>query len=466
MTMTARAGTERVDVVVVGAGLAGLVCARRLLQAGLRVALLEADGRIGGRAHGTEAGGACFDLGGQWVGPGQERVLALIDELGLSTFLTANEGRHLLSVGGRLRTYRGTIPLISPRALLELGRATAHTYGASWLLPADLRPNHRTAHKDARSVEDLAGRLRTPEARALFDAAFRTVFGAEPRDVSLLFYLAYVRAGGGFFHLVDVQGGAQERRLQRGVYGLAAALAAPLGDALRLGAPVRRIAADGDGVEVSGDGFAVRGRRAVVTVPPQLRARIAFDPPLPADRTALLAGCRMGSAVKVHALYPGGPFWRDRGLSGQAVCGEGPLSVLFDNTSHDGRQAALVGFVMGDEARRFGARDPEERRRAILDQLAHLFGREGGAAAELLVHDWTQEAWTGGCPVASPPPGVLHGRAGALRAPHGPVHFAGTETAARYPGYLDGAVSSGERAAAEVLRGHPPAAATGSARCM
>jgi monoamine oxidase len=446
--------TEQTDVVVVGAGLAGLVCARRLRKAGRRVVLLEADGRVGGRAHGTEAGGACFDLGGQWVGPGQERVLSLIDELGLATFPTANEGRHLLSVGGRLRTYRGTIPLplLSPRALLELGGATARTYGASWLLPADLRATARTARYDARSVEDLAGRLRTPEARALFDAAFRTVFGAEPRDVSLLYFLAYVRAGGGFFHLVDVKGGAQERRLVRGVYGIAAALAAPLREVLRLRAPVRRIAADSDGVEVSGEGFAVRAGRAVVAVPPQQLARIALDPPLPAERTALLQGCRMGGAVKVHALYAR-PFWRDRGLSGQAVCGEGPLSVLFDNTSHDNGQAALVGFVVGDEARRFGARDPEERRRALLDQLAHLFGREAAAPAELLVHDWTQEAWTGGCPVASPPPGVFDGRAEALRAPHGRIHFAGTETAARYPGYLDGAVSSGERAAAEVQRG-------------
>jgi monoamine oxidase len=437
-----------VDVAIVGAGLAGLVCAARLVEAGASVRVLEASDRVGGRTRGLELHGAPFDLGGQWIGPGQDRAIALVRELGLETFETPHEGEHVIDAGGRLHRYRGTIPWLGVRPLAELGLAVARTYARSMRVPLEgSLARHDRVDRD--SVEALVSAL-GPSARGVFDGAFRTVFGAEAREVSLLWYLLYARAGGGFFRLVDVEGGAQERRIVEGAYTLAARLHAKLGDRVALGAPVSRVVQKDDGVELHARDEVVRAKRAVLAVPLGKVSEIAFEPALPRARIELAERARMGATVKVHAIYAR-PFWRERGLSGQAVSGRGPISVLFDNTSHHGRVAALVAFVVGDEARRWSARPPEERRRAVLDRIAEWLGAQAREPIEYLEHDWSEERWVGGCPVASPPPGVLASRATALREPSGRVHFAGTETATRNIGYLDGAISSGERAAREVI---------------
>jgi monoamine oxidase len=287
----------------------------------------------------------------------------------------------------------------------------------------------------------------------VFDTAFRTVFGAEAEEVSLAWYLFYTGAGGGFFRLVDVEGGAQETRFREGAHALAARLADSLGERVVLNSPVEKIRQTQDGVEIAGAGSRTVSRRAVVAVPLTLIPKIEFDPPLPAARIELARGMRMGATAKVLVLYPR-RFWRDRGLSGQTVAsGRGPLTVAFDNSSEDGRQAALVGFIVGNEARAWTRKSCEERRRVLLDQLSGWFGPEAREPTEIIDHDWSQEPWVQGCPVASPPPGLSIARAECLREPAGRIHWAGTETATKNPGYLDGAVRSGERAAAEALRG-------------
>lgn len=434
------------DVAVVGAGLSGLVCARRLVAAGKRVVVLEASARVGGRMFGREIDGTLFDLGGQWLGPGQARIQALTDELGIATSPTPHEGAHLLGTGKEKLRYRGVIPPMKIAALGGMGWALAQTYARSWRVALDGTPSAASASWDERTVEDLVGSL-APQGRAAFLAAFRTVFGAEPRDVSLLWYLFYLRAGGGFFKLVDVEGGAQERRFVGGAYSIPLRLAKELGDAVELGAPVRRVLQAGEGVDVVTDRRTVRARRVVVALPPTMAKRIDFDPPMPAARAELAEKMRMGATVKMLALYDE-PFWRAAGLSGQSAT-DGLLSVVFDNSM--GEHFALVGFIVGDNARAWTARDPEEREAAALAQLADLYGPAAASPRVFVTHDWATEEWTGGCPVDSPPPGIYAGRARALREPHGLVHWAGTETATAHAGYLDGAVSAGERAAVEVL---------------
>jgi monoamine oxidase len=441
------------DAIVVGAGLSGLVCAHRLRASGASVRVMEARDRVGGRTLSAPHGAATFDHGGQWIGPTQARAIALARELGVETFPTYDEGRHALVVGGRRSTYRGIIPRISPLGLAGLGIAIARLEThARRILPASPWSARGAAALDARSAESIAGTLRHPAARAAFDAAVRTVFGADAGSLSLLYMAWYARAGGGFFDLVGVRGGAQERRFVRGAQSLSIELLDRVGrDAVTLGSPVVRVAQSASRVEVTTRRETLSAKLAVVAVPPPLLANVAFEPALPPSRTRIIEGSEMGRTIKVLVLYERA-FWRDAGLSGQAVFGGSPLSVVFDNGSKDGAQPALVGFVVGELARAWSGRRAEERRAAVLASLAQAFGDEALRPTEYVEHDWTTEEFSRGCPVALLRPGILSAHGAALREPAGRVHWAGTETASSFPGYLEGAIEAGERAAREVLQ--------------
>jgi monoamine oxidase len=199
------------------------------------------------------------------------------------------------------------------------------------------------------------------------------------------------------------------------------------------------------------DGGAVRARRAVVALPPALAAGLGHDPPLPAARAALGRAMPMGAVIKCLAAYPA-PFWRARGLSGTGTSLRGPLAAAFD-TSPDGPGApgVLLGFLEGREARALGGAPPAERRAAVLDAFARLLGPEAREPAEYVERDWTAEDRSGGGYAGVMAPGGWTAHGPALRAPAGRIHWAGTETAEVWCGYMDGAVRSGRRAAGEVL---------------
>lgn len=444
---------RQVDVCIVGGGIAGLSCARILADGGATVAVLEARGRVGGRTESARIGGATFDLGGQWLGPTQQRMLKLCGDLGIETFPTFDRGARVLDVAGKRQTYKGTIPKMSPRKLVALQRALMRTERMAKRIPADAPWDaEEAAGLDAQSIAVWSRPLlRHPTTRATFNVAVRTIFGAEASEVSTLYFLWLCRVAGGFTPLVEVSDGAQETRFVEGAQRVSLAIAEHLGDAVAVSAPVRRIEQDGNGVTVRSDAGEVRARRCVVAMPPVMNARIEFDPPLPVAREHLAQRFPMGSYIKWHALYEA-PFWRDDGLSGEAVFTDPrPVSVSFDNTSHDGAQPALVGFVAGAQARELARRSPGERRDAVLEALARAFGPAARRATEYVDKDWQAEVWTRGCPVAFLPPGVLTGYGPALREPAGRIHWAGTETATEWSGYMEGAVQSAGRAAAEVL---------------
>jgi monoamine oxidase len=442
---------DRVDVVVVGAGFAGLATAAALQSAGLTVAVCEARDRVGGRTWTKTVGGGRFDLGGQWVGPGQHRLLALADRLGVATFPTHHAGAKVLDDGRRTRRYTGTIPRLNVLELLELHLALRRIDKLTALVSArDPASSPEAEALDARTVADVAGRLRSARVRGILDAALGSIFGVRASEMSLLWFLAYLRAGGGLMKLCEIEGGAQERRFAGGAGGLAEAWAATLG-CVYTSAPVRRIAhgspaaPDGD-VVVTTDRGAIAARRAVLAVPPPLAARIELDPPGPARRDQLLGRHAMGAIVKVIVAYEQ-PFWRAAGFSGEAVATQpSPVAVTFDNCLPDGT-ASLLCFVQADAARRW-AGDAT----AVLAPLTRWFGGAARHPIAIEAVDWTAETWSGGCPTAVGAPGALTSARTALREPIGRIHVAGTESATEWTGYIEGALESGERAAREVMR--------------
>lgn len=451
MTEEMSARTTDADVVIVGAGLAGLSAARALVDAGARVVVLEARDRVGGRTLGREICGRVLDLGGQWIGPGQDRLEKLARELGVQTFPTYHKGKKILYRNGKLSHYTGTIPSLPLPGLLVLQWALSKLDGLTNRVPAS-QPSSMddAAAFDGQTVETFAQKyMPRADVRDLFNAAVRVVFGAEPHEMSMLYFLTYLRAGGGLMKLVEIEGGAQERRFVGSSQELSIRLAAKIGDALVLSSPVRRIEQTDTGVVVTSDKQTVRASYAIVAIPPPLANRIDFQPLLPVTRDALASRMPMGSAAKCIAIYDE-PFWREEGFSGEAVTSEGPLSVVFDNCSHDGTVSALLGFVMGDEARLFSTRPAAERREAVLDSLGKMFGDKARTPKEYIEFDWSAEEWSRGCPVANMTPGAMLSCGATLRAPVGRVHWAGTETATEWTGYMEGALQSGERAAREI----------------
>ena len=445
------------SVIVVGAGLSGLACARRLADEGVDVVVVEARDRVGGRTLSRRHRGAVFDHGGQWIGPSQHRVQRLASELGLGTFPQFHDGAKVVRVGERIRTYRGAIPRVGLGALLaiELGLRRLDRRAARVPLDAPLLTDDG-AGTDRTTLADLRDRL-VPhrDARALFDVAVRTVFGAESQQLSALYFMFYANSGGGFRRLVEIEHGAQESRFVEGAQALSERLADRLGrERIRLSFPVERITRSDVGVTILGPSGELASERAVVAVPPPLAAAMVWDPPLPAPRRHRLEAATMGHTIKVMGFYDL-PTWRERGLSGEAVCTTGPISCVFDATPLLGRPGCLLGFVVGRDAQAWAQAPAEQRRASALRTFEELLGVPAASAVDYVEHDWARETWTGGCPVAHLPPGALARAAevepGAAEAPTGRVHWAGTETARHWQGYLEGALEAAERAAAEVL---------------
>jgi monoamine oxidase len=457
------------DVAIVGAGLAGLVAARRLVAAGQRPLVVEARDRVGGRLLNEEIGdGKVVEVGGQWIGPTQERLAALAAELGVGTFPTHDQGRHLIEMAGKRTSYTGALTdarvglvrelsrAIPPLALADLEQARARLDRMAREVPLEepwMAP--RAASWDSQTFATWVQRnTRTEGARRLFELATEAVWAAEPSDVSLLHVLFYTRSGGGFNTLVGTGGGAQQDRFHGGSQRIALLMAAELGAGqVRLGVPVRAIEHSESGVTLHAPaGLVVRARRAIVAIPPTLAGRVAYDPPLPARRDQLTQRMPQGTVIKTMAIYQS-PFWREEGLSGQATSDAGPARVVFDNSPPDGSPGVLLGFLEGRLARQWGARPAAERSAAVLSGHARLFGERAARPERFIERVWAEEEWTRGCYGCLMTTGGWTEYGRALRAPIGPLHWAGAETATVWNGYMDGAVQSGERAAAEVLSG-------------
>jgi monoamine oxidase len=446
------------DVIVIGAGLAGLTAARELAAADYDVIVLEARDRVGGRvlSH-TMAGGHIVDVGGQFVGPTQRRVLGLAGELGVATHPIFTGGRTVLELGGLRYDYR-TVPRLNPVQLADAGRALFSLDRMARRVPVQAPWQAAgAAADDARTLADWARRnVRTRLGRFAVEAFSQGVLACEPGEVSLLHVLFYLRAAGGFRQLTEVAGAAQQDRFAGGSQLIALRMAEHLGpDRVWLGAPVTRIEQGSSRVVAYSDAGVATGRRAVVAAPPALAGRISYDPPLPADRDQLTQAAPMGSVIKCLAAYDE-PFWRAAGYNGQATS-DGPAArVTFDTGPPDGSPGVLLGFVTGGEARRLARAGPAQRRTEVLASFARYFGPAAARPADYAEHDWTADPWTRGCYGAHFPPGTWTQFGPALRRPVGLLHWAGTETATEWSGYMDGAVQSGKRVAAEILDTLPP----------
>lgn len=444
-----------VDVVVVGAGLAGLSAARTVARSGRSVVVLEARDRVGGRTEGGVLAGHPVELGGTWLGEGHTEMYRLVAELGLETFPTWNDaGTLLLDLGGRrsrMRPHKGATPRLNPVALADLAQGLAR-FGrlARSVDPAAPWAHPRAALLDGQTFESWIRRtLRTPTGRAYFRVLAEAVHAADATDLSLLHTLFYTASNGDLETLISVDRGAQKDRVVGGSVRVAERLAEDLD--VRLGAAVSGLVQDDHGVTVTTRGGAhLRAARAVVALPPTLAGRLHHSPPLPAWRDQLTQRVPAGTVVKCLAAYPT-PFWRDRGRNGQAVSDTGPVKVTFDVSPPGAEVGVLLGFVEGGEARRWQRLTAERRRAAVLDRFRRLFGPQAADPVSYVEKDWSAEEFTRGCYGAHFGPGTGTAYGPVLREPVGRIHWAGAEYAVEWSGYMEGAVRSGRTTAEAVL---------------
>lgn len=451
---TAASSRQATDVIVVGAGFAGLTCARALRRAGHSVIVLEADDRVGGRTKAATLAGETIDIGGQWVGPTQTHLLALAADYGVKTVEQYADGENIIDIHGRMARYRGETPALAPKDLEEFVTAVATLEAAAaklqpprpWLAP-------EAGAWDAQTVESwMLANVAGEPSRQLLRGLVRAVMSSETADVSLLSLLAYVASAGSLDALIATRGGAQDSLFPGSVWQIAAKIADELGTSVVLGAPVSRIEQDESGVAVTSERGTWRAKRIVVTAPPALAARISYSPPLSAQRDGLTQRMPLGSVIKVALAYEK-PFWREQGLSGLVISDRTEFGPWFDRGTPLTRGGALVGFFDGAPARRWSDRTAADRRARVLDDLALYFGEQARHPVDYVEEVWTRAPFNRGGYVSVPGPGVLTGFGPALLDPVGRIHWAGTETAEAWAGYIDGAIRSGERAAREVIAG-------------
>lgn len=453
---------RKVDVVVVGAGISGLMAAYRIARKGRSVLVVEARDRVGGRVlnHHLRTGGT-IEAGGAFIGPTQSHIKALADDLGIGTFKEYATGKNVYVSSNPLlgrQEFTGTVPP-DPLILLDAALALQKLNDFAATMPVDAPWEHpKAAEWDRITLGDWIRRntLNSKGIEGLIRAWTQPGFGADPDQLSLLFVIHYIACSGNETHVgtfernSDTVGGAQESRFVGGSQRIPLHLAQRLGDRVALGAAVTRIEhLDGRAVVRTTRGN-VACRRVIVAAPPRQVLGIDFAPGMPAGRQALLTRLRMGRLMKCDAVYDK-PFWRTDGLTGFGLSDSGAVRVAFDNGVRNTGHGILLAFVGGSTWNQYGTLSVAERRKAVLEGFASMFGPQALKPIEYTEHDWTKERWTRGGPVAIYGPGVMSTYGRHIARPFGRVHWAGTETATYWNGYMDGAVRAGKRAAIEVL---------------
>ncbi|MGB3763736.1 MAG: FAD-dependent oxidoreductase [Ornithinimicrobium sp.] len=442
------------DVVIIGAGLSGLIAAREVLAAGYEPVMLEANDRVGGRILTQDVGGVPLELGAQWIGDTHHRMQSLATELGIEIFDQFDSGQTSYELTDEVLREnvfreRHAHELIGIERVLRLLDEMAATVPveAPWLAPqADVWDRLTVGQWfDAQGLG--------PVARELLEICTVGILAVPTVEVSLLCLLQNLQVCGVTAELLaESEGGAQTKRFVGGTSLIPQRLAAALGERVILDAPALTVDYSADQVTVTcRGGLVATGRRLVVALSPTLAGRLMYDPPLPGVRDQMTQRVPQASAHKMFALYDE-PFWRDEGLNGQLISSAGPARMSNDSCLPEGGgPGILLAFLEGESARVAGRWSTADRHDALRAELGRHFGPRGGVPTQIVERGWAEEQWTRGCYNSNfGPCGLLH-FADALSRPIGPITWAATETATAWAGYMEGAVQAGQRAARESL---------------
>ena len=444
------------DAIVVGAGFAGLRTAQRLVAAGRSVTVLEARDRVGGRICPGEIAGRSIDLGGMWLGPTQQRLDQLTSEIGMQRYPTWLEGECSIEFRGRFGRAPGEDfdRILGTPNRLRLLKLNWELERLCKNLPVTAPWDHPKADElDAQTVASwTAQRTSSPDVQHLMNLVCQAVFCTEARELSMLYFAFYCKAAGGLLVLLaGGPGGAQNFLFDGGLHQAAQHLADDLAGHIELDAPVVAVEQTEERVSViTAGGETHTASRLVLAIPPPLAREITWAPGLSQDRARLLARQTMGSTIKGWLAYET-PFWRETQHNAFVMTDTSAFSPAFDATPPGSSIGLIAGFFESVEGRSVAESSPQERRDIAISTLVRHLGARAAHPIAYVDKDWTAEQWSRGCYGATMPPGVLTTVGHLMRTPFGLVHWAGTETATEWSGYVEGALESGDRAAREVL---------------
>jgi monoamine oxidase len=442
--------------IIVGAGYAGISTARALHNAGKKFMILEARDRPGGRIHTHSINDDLYiDLGGQWIGPSQDRIYEWAKLTNTPLFETYNDGKNIIALRQQISTYTGLIPKIAPLSLISIDLAIKKLEKMARSINLVQPWLSKNAHRyDAVSLEYWLGKnTYTRAAYQVLRAGLETVLACSPSEVSLLHLLFYIRSGRDLNTLISIENGAQLHRFEGGAQRPLNVVVEQLpAQSLRLSCPVKGISQYESHVVVHSEQGDFTAATAVVAIPPTLASHIHYFPALPHRRIQLMQRIPMGHVVKCYAIYKK-PFWRDAGFSGQSLADaeSSLLQCTFDNSPHNAQYGILMGFSIAERARRLMDMPENERRQSVLHTLSQYFGSEALSPQYYLDKSWAEESWSGGCYTGIMPTGAWTQFGSALREPCGRILWAGTETSEYWNGYIEGAIRSGEKAAAMAM---------------
>jgi monoamine oxidase len=443
------------DVIVVGAGISGMIAARRVLEAGLTTLVLDADERVGGRVLTQEViPGVPIELGAQWIGDTHERMFRLAAELGVETYPQFDDGEtsYELAGSGVLRENQFHARFASELKELELVLRRLDVLAADVPVEAPWQAPRATEWDGITAGAWYDAQGLSVVARTLLEICTVGILAVPTAEVSFLHLLFTIQTCGVTADLyAESEGGAQTTRFVGGTSEIPKRLAALIEDHIVLETPVLLIehAADGVTVHCRG-GRVVHGRRAIVAISPTLAGRIMYDPPLSGVRDQLTQRLPNGSAMKAFFVYDE-PFWRADGFNGQLISDVGPARMSNDTCIPGDDHGVILLFLEGDEARTVGRLPQPERRAALTAELVRHYGEKASRPECYIDGEWSDRQWTRGCYNANHGPHVWTKYGPALTAPIDTIHWASTDTATHWSAYMEGAVDAGERAAREVI---------------
>ncbi|XP_071957268.1 amine oxidase [flavin-containing]-like isoform X2 [Antedon mediterranea] len=451
------------DIVVVGGGISGLCTANLLEENGFNVVVLEATRCVGGRTYTIQDSncGDYVDLGGSYVGPTQDRILRVARQFGIKNYKIIEDAKLVWVQKGKFYPYipaEGYYPRFwNPFVWLDI-----NNIGRQWDFIGSTIPS--SAPWECPNAEELDKMTMqqwidentwTKTGNRFCTHMISQILTAEPHEMSVLFFMWYIKQCDGFLRTFSAENGGQERKFIGGSQQISLRLQDKLGkDKVILNSVVITIEQNDDEAVVKTLGGEIyKSRYVVMAIPPGMIQRINFMPPLPPLRNQLIARAPMGSVLKCIVYYKT-QFWRKKGFCGStwSIDPEFPIKWSFDDTKPDGTAPALITFITANKAREFCALTKDQRINKICQYFAKAFDSSEALYPVYYVEkNWMEEPYVGGCYTTVFHPGTLYRYGRELRKPVGCIHFGGTETASKWAGYMDGAVESGERAAREIL---------------